>query len=94
MKLHVNMPGYAKGTPLEVMGIGPVKNGEVLELNDVQVATLEANGMHVPSSGDMYVYQESKESAPKEPRTTNLPGVEEIAEKERAKSAAPKKENS
>jgi hypothetical protein len=42
----------------------------------------------------MYVYQESKESAPKEPKTTNLPGVEEIAEKERAKSAAPKKENS
>ena len=92
MKLHVNMPGHPKGTSLEVMGLGEVKNGDVLELTDVQVAALETIGLKVPSSGDMYVYQESK-ATPKEPKTTNLPGVEEVAEKERAKSATPKKEN-
>lgn len=92
MKLHVNMPSYPKGTPLEVMGIGPVKNGDVIELTDVQVGALEANGMNVPSSGDMYVYQEAKSSPVKEPKTTNLPGIEEIAEKERVKST-PKTED-
>jgi hypothetical protein len=92
MKLHVNMPSYPKGTPLEVMGIGPVKNGDVIELTDVQVGALKSAGATVPTSGDMYVYTEAKESAEKEPRTTHLPGIEEVAEKERAKSA-PKKED-
>lgn len=88
MKFHVNMPGMAKGTPLEVMVLGPVKNGNVIELTDVQIENFRAAGVTVPDSGDMYAYTEAKTST-KDVRTTHLPGVEEVAEKERANSKSP-----
>lgn len=86
MKLHVNSPVYAKGQELEVMGIGTYPNGTTVELTDVQVNALKSQGFDVPSDGDMYVYKEAEAPKSAEAKTDNLPGIAEVAEKERAKA--------
>lgn len=87
MKLHVNSPVYHKGQELEVMGVGTYPNGSTVELTDVQVDALRVQGFDVPSDGsDMYVYKEAEAPNNAEAKTNNLPGIEEIAEKERAKT--------
>lgn len=87
MKLHVNFPTYPKGTELEVMGVGIVTNGSVVELTDLQENTLRDQGFDVPNDGDMYVYKEAETPKAAEPKTTNLPSIAEVAEKERSKNS-------
>ena len=87
MKLHVNSPVYPKGQELEIMGIGTYANGSTVDLTDVQVDALKSQGIDVPSDdSDMYVYKEAEAPKNAEAKTENLPGVAEIAEKERAKA--------
>ena len=87
MKFNANNPSYPKGFELEVPGVGFVANGTVIELTDIQVSGLEATGVEMPASDGTYdLYQES-DAKPVIPVTTNLPGIAEIAEMERAKSA-------
>lgn len=86
MKLHINMPDVAKGTELEVMHVGLVKQGETVELTESQVAAFEEAGYDV--SGDsMNVYNVPAKTEEEEVKTTNLPGIEVIAERERAKTS-------
>lgn len=86
MKFHVNAPAYSKGTEVEVPGLGIVTVGSTLDLTDVQVNGLRNQGYDVPEAGDMYLFKEEKPSEVKEPKTENLPGIAEVAEKERAKT--------
>lgn len=89
MKLHVNMPDINDGEEVEVMHVGPVKNGSTVELTDSQVFSLRDAGYDVPSDGSATIKTYSPVEADKvvELKTTNLPGIAEIAEKERAKTA-------
>lgn len=85
MKLQINMPDVEKGTELEVMYVGLVKQGDTVELTDSQVRAFEEAGYDM--SGDtMKVYNEAPVPAKGDIQATNLPGIEVVAEKERAKT--------
>lgn len=87
MKLEINMPDVEKGTELQVMHVGIVKQGDTVELTDSQVAAFKDAGYDLPEGGTMKLYQEIPAPKEEEAKTPNLPGIEVVAEKERAKTA-------
>lgn len=92
MKLEINMPDVEKGTELQVMHVGTVKQGDTVELTDAQIANFRDAGYELSESGTMKLYQESSPPEEDETQTTNLPGIEEVAERARKRtSSAPEK---
>ncbi len=86
MKLHINMPDVEKGTELEVMFVGLVKQGDTVELTDSQVRSFEEAGYDM--SGDSAdLYKPASETKEAEVKTDNLPGIEVIADRERSKTS-------
>lgn len=87
MKLHVNLPHYAKGFELNVMHVGSVKNGDTIELTDSQVVTMRDAGITIPEGEDIYLIPPQAEAAVEAPKTTDLPSIEDIAAAERKRQA-------
>lgn len=87
MKLKVNMPDYKNGAVLEVMYVGPVENGSTIDLTDGQVAAFRNAGYDfTEGDGTIELYKEADQPAQSEQKSTGLPGVEEVAERERKKT--------
>lgn len=53
-KISLDYPNYPKGEELEVPGVGYVKNGSSVDLEDEQVAAWEQmNGLKFPKGGTL-----------------------------------------